>query len=351
LVCSRDNKKEIVYLTGHFRLYILSATLDGTILIKPLYPVCLLPVCRLKTHSSGLFCAYLEAPVKLRNGLYILSTFIIVCSYSCIAQTGMPPFGSFQDGGFDSVNLQNLNTNFMVPIVSHPGRGVGFQYSLSYNSLVWTPTSGSAPAWSLASNAGWMTAGPVGFLTFQRTKLDCPTTPDTVDTNWVFTDLAGTPHFYNAIVYVSGPCQLQGTTKIYGTDASGFLLDAKAKIVYAPDGTKFTFISTTSQDGNGNFIQALPTITDPNGNQITGIKNLTTGETDWTDSLNQVVLKITGFNNPNGLPLETDYARLAVDGTYQTIAAKYQVFNVKTNFGCTGIAEYTSGSVGGLSHD
>ena len=193
-----------------------------------------------------------------------------------------------------------------------------------------------------------MTAGPVGFLTFQRTKLDCPTTPDTVDTNWVFTDLAGTPHFYNAIVYVSGPCQLQqGTNRVYGTDASGFLLDANHKIVYAPDGTKFTFTSTTSQDSNGNFIQALPTITDPNGNQITGIKNLTTGETDWTDSLNQIVLKITSlFNNPNNLLSEIDYSRLAVDGSYQVIAAKYQVFNVKTNFGCTGITEYTSGSVG-----
>jgi RHS repeat-associated protein len=29
-----------------------------------------------------------------------------------------------------------------------------------------------------------------------------------------------------------------------------------------------------------------------------------------------------------------------VDGTYQTIAKKFQVFNIKTNFGCTGISEY-----------
>lgn len=121
----------------------------------------------------------------------------------------------------------------------------------------------------------------------------------------------------------------------------------RRKLFYAPDGTKFTFTSTTSQDGNGNFIQALPTITDANGNQVTGLKNLTTGETDWTDSLNQIVLKVTSlFNNPNNLLSETDYSRLAVDGTYQVIAAKYQVFNVKTNFGCTGITDYTSGSFG-----
>ena len=237
----------------------------------------------------------------------LIAFFLLVLGNQLKAQTGFPPFGSFQNDGFDSVNLQNLNTSFMVPIVSHQGRGIPFQYALGYNSLIWQRTSGSSPAWSLARNNGWTTAGPVGYLSGQKTHLPCPTTPDTVFTNYVFTDTAGTQHPFNLIVYVSGPCQLSNATKGYAADGSGFFLDARPGIVYAPDGTKFTFGSSTTQDGNGNFVQDTPAITDPNGNQITGVNNLTTGETDWFDTLNQTVLKITSqFNNPNGFKSETE---------------------------------------------
>ena len=35
-----------------------------------------------------------------------------------LAQTGFPPFGSFDTSQFDAVNRQNLNVNFAIPIVS-----------------------------------------------------------------------------------------------------------------------------------------------------------------------------------------------------------------------------------------
>ena len=51
--------------------------------------------------------------------------------------TGFPPFGSFQDSGFDAVNRQNLNVNFAIPLVTSPGRSQDFTFSIVYDSLIW----------------------------------------------------------------------------------------------------------------------------------------------------------------------------------------------------------------------
>jgi RHS repeat-associated protein len=161
--------------------------------------------------------------------------------------------------------------------------------------------------------------------------------------NYIFTDPAGTQHPFNLLVYLSGPCVItNGAETAYATDASGYFLDAKNGIVYAPDGTKFTFSKPATQDANGNFILQEPVVTDPNGNYFTGVDNETVGETDWKDSLGQTVLKITNQGTAsNGGFSETDYGRLAVDGTYQTIAVKYEVASIRSNFGCTGVSEFS----------
>jgi hypothetical protein len=38
---------------------------------------------------------------------------------------GFPPFGSFQGGSFDTINLANINIHFAIPIVNKAGRGCG----------------------------------------------------------------------------------------------------------------------------------------------------------------------------------------------------------------------------------
>lgn len=96
-------------------------------------------------------------------------------------QTGFPPFGSFQSGGFDSLNRQNLNTNISFPIVSSPGRGLNFSFSLVYDSLLrkntgsaWAPLADSSgyPTW------GWMRDLPTGRMTNVAETLDCWTTSE-----------------------------------------------------------------------------------------------------------------------------------------------------------------------------
>ena len=69
----------------------------------------------------------------------VAALFFAVSAFGQNQATGFPPFGTFQNGQFDSVNLQNLNVNFAIPIVSTPGRGLNFAHSLTSNSLIWVP--------------------------------------------------------------------------------------------------------------------------------------------------------------------------------------------------------------------
>ncbi len=256
--------------------------------------------------------------------------------YAQATGTGFPAFGSLQSGDFDSVNLQNLNVSLAIPIVNHPGRGLGFQYGLAYNSLIFSKVSGASTSWGISD--GWA-PDSLGYVTFQRTTPGiCLQFPGMIlFNNYTFTDPAGTSHPFPIQTATSNNCGFGNVRSGYATDASGYFMDISSNptIVRAPDGTKFA-ITSGSQN---------PVVTDVNGNQVLSSVD-PNGGTDWSDTLGQTVLKIISIFSPTGLLSETDYSRLAVDGTYQTIAKKFQPFNVKTNFGCTGISDYTSGSLG-----
>jgi RHS repeat-associated protein len=250
--------------------------------------------------------------------------------YGQDAGTGTPTFGSLQNGDFDSVNLQNLNINLTIPVVNHPGRGLGFQYGLAYNSLVFSKVVGSSTSWRVGEGWGADQNG-YGFLTSQRTTPGfCLQFPGMTITKYGFTDSAGTQHPFSVQTATSNNCGFVNILSGYATDASGYFMDISSTpaIVRTPDGTKLTFPSTGS------------IITDVNGNQILRSTD-PSGNLSWSDTLGQTVLKIVSSFSPSGLISETDYSRLAVDGTYQTIAKKFQPFNIKTNFGCTGISELT----------
>ena len=59
-------------------------------------------------------------------------TALLSCApiYAQAPGTGAYPFASFDNRGFDSVNLGNLNTQFSIPIVSKAGRGLPFTYAI-----------------------------------------------------------------------------------------------------------------------------------------------------------------------------------------------------------------------------
>ena len=77
-----------------------------------------------------------------------LAVLALFCAFSAnlIAQapgTGSYAFGSFDNRGFDSINIGNLNVHFEIPIVNKPGRGLPFQYTIVYDGLVWSPAGAS----------------------------------------------------------------------------------------------------------------------------------------------------------------------------------------------------------------
>ena len=125
--------------------------------------------------------------------------------------TGPVPFGSFSGGSFDAVNNANLNVHFAIPVISKAGRGLPFDYSLSYDTSVWYPSAG---AWTTVANWGWrgVTEAETGYVSYRTFQLRCRVCdPNTgicgysyypsYDT-WTYHDSLGAGHGFKA------PCAL-----------------------------------------------------------------------------------------------------------------------------------------------
>lgn len=55
------------------------------------------------------------------------------------ATAGTPPFGAFGGGPADVVNLANLNVHIDIPVLHKAGRGVPFNYDMTYDTSLWAP--------------------------------------------------------------------------------------------------------------------------------------------------------------------------------------------------------------------
>src|SRR5690242_3514320 len=156
------------------------------------------------------------------------------------AQTGVSPFGSFTRHRYDLVNNANGNVVFVIPIASSPGRGLNLDLSLAYNSRVWTfgYDNFGTRVWAAT---GWLAGSynnPLtGTTTYQYSTLiaNCGCVRGTCQgqifttnyTNFVYTDVLGTPHpLPLSVRSVSNTCTgnttYSGTYSGYATDASGY---------------------------------------------------------------------------------------------------------------------------------
>ena len=77
---------------------------------------------------------------------------IILASASLVpaqVATGTYPYGTFDNKGFDTINIGNLNVHFSIPVLNKAGRGIPFTYNLSFDSSVWYPSvAGGAGTWT-----------------------------------------------------------------------------------------------------------------------------------------------------------------------------------------------------------
>lgn len=169
----------------------------------------------------------------------LLIPFLLMLARGVAAQvaTGTPPFSSIGGGPFDAVNLGNVNVHFAAPIIHKAGRGMSFDYDLSYDSSIWSPVgvSGSQTWQPVADNWGWQgqTEAATGYI---------PAPSKTQGSCSYFDGTFRTTEYYYKYVY-SGY-----------RDKFGVFHGAPGLIVYdpAPDcGPQTTDITKTAFDGSG----------------------------------------------------------------------------------------------------
>jgi len=269
---------------------------------------------------------------------------VLLSQVSSAQQTGFPPYGSFQNGGFDSVNRQNLNVNIAIPVVANPGRGQAFTFSIVYDSLIWqrngsywTPVADpyGNPTW------GWKKDSPKGVFTISSESVLCVWyTEEWIRMEeWtqryhspVYFDAAGTPHYFPAEWYTEAttcgysPTEQPGLTE--AGDGSGITWDStNGNEITIPDGSEFT--GTAWKDSNGNYFSMV---------------TVSSTETHWKDTLGRVALKIIKRTNCTRssvtYPTCFDYKYRTADNTERTMTLYLDTFHVKTNFGCSGEINY-----------
>jgi hypothetical protein len=268
--------------------------------------------------------------------------------------TGTPAFGSFT-GTPDTVNLGNLNAHWDIPIRNKAGRGQNFTYDLINDSSVWYPvTSGSTKTWQPAINWGWQGLAQAGsvYATYNMTYSQgtCGQYGQGWYKIWNYTSVAlsdehGVYHSFNASgTYFTSSgdtacppnsgAQPSGTIRT--TDGAGWILyfsisqGSMGLSFYTPQGTYVNapiYVNSVPPSPSGST-------TDTNGNVISWSNG------SFTDTLGQLALGITG-----SAPSNTTLSFANNSGGYSTYTVSYVSKNIKTNFGCAGIGEYSASNV------
>lgn len=260
------------------------------------------------------------------------------------AQTGTPPFGSF-GGGPDVIDLANLNSHIIVPVIHKPGRGQNLAFDITYDSAIWYPVGASgSQSWTNVTNWGWQgTTGIVSpyvgmFKILTRLCLNTrfQETGETDSYTWSFTNQAAiTSHFGT-------------TTGGWGT-CNGVPVPPPTSInVTATNGTGYSFSATggaytSLSDSSGKAIDAPvntqtpltgPMTTDRNGNEISYNGGI-------IDTLGVTMLTESGVA-PN--PVVFSYPVPGGTGTAK-VTVNYTSYTVATNFGVSGIKEFGATAV------
>jgi hypothetical protein len=278
---------------------------------------------------------------RLFRCLYAL-VLLALAGGSLFAQVpaGTPPLGSF-GGGPDVIDLANLNAHLTVPVYHRAGRGLPFDFFLTYDSSIWFPvTSNGAMSWKARSSFGWNgTELKIGYISASVSTntviMTCPVThlqggTLTSTYAWTYSDGFGTPHLFSSpSTVVTNLCTGAVTNTGGGgiaADGSGYTLTATGSVVnslIAADGNIIT-APINSNTGAGS-------VQDRNGNQVS-----VSSSNVFTDTLGTTALSITGGPAPSPV----NYTYTPPGGTNVSVVVRYSAFTVATNFGCSPISDY-----------
>jgi RHS repeat-associated protein len=276
-----------------------------------------------------------------RRFLTIL-VFILSASYAFSqAQTGKPAFSTLTAGP-DVINLGNLNLHLDVPVLNKAGRGLPFYYTLTYDGLIWTPSSvNGTMQWVNDPNWGWsaQTDTKTGYVTRNTTITQCGYY---VGTRWTsynyttyryygYTDEFGTYHQFMPTLIdhddPQGECFPDRTTGNSKTvDGSGY----SASLSYG-------VFSLTARDGspiNAPISKGASSasLTDRNGNQVT---------TDGTNFYDTTSATVPVLSVSGGAPNPVLFTIPTTAGASAKVTVSYKPYPVQTAFNCQGINEAT----------
>jgi len=278
---------------------------------------------------------------RMQAILFVLSVSFFAAAARAQVATGTPPFGSFSGGPFDTINNGNLNVHFSIPVVNKAGRGLAFNYNLSYDNSVWYPVGSSGnQSWQPLYNWGWhgWSDAETGYMAFSSATTYCTYTPPggtpqqvpeyVVLNNFIYYDTWGAAHAFpgaNIIWANSGICPSGTSTydvHAVATDGSGYIWNGQNWNLTNPQGYTFQppFEVPT---GAGS-------VSDANGNTISNTSSGT-----FTDTLGLTALTVSGSGTPSS-PMTFQYTG---PGGSATVTMKYTAYTVRTNFGCSGISE------------
>ncbi len=262
-------------------------------------------------------------------------------------QMGTPKYGSFGGGPADTLNLATLNAHIVIPILHKPGRGLPFDYDLTYDTTVWEPvTSGGTTAWHPVSswglNGSALNVGTqLSLIGYDGVNLyDCENQ---------YVDGFGTSHWFVSGGSSDGSlwgCALYNTqtganTPLNSTaqDGSGYTLTSTFCPNLCFSSPEFSLTAV-----NGNAIIPLGTIPlfpgavagsvqDRNGNEIV----LAPSETSdaYKDTLGLTALTTSG-----GAPYPFTLTYTDPNGQAATVTVTYKPYPVKTVFACPGVSDY-----------
>ena len=275
-------------------------------------------------------------------------------SAQIIAGTGAYPFASFDNRGFDSVNIGNLNTRFNIPIVSKAGRGLPFNYSIQNEGLIWTPFyNATTQTTSWVPDPSWGFTGLLngtaftGYLVHNQYSRSCGTptgnrssSPSQYYLNgYAYHDPFGAVHTFTYTVF--GPCS-DGSSSYHTTgsptasDSSGYTLVNGGNSLQTKTGIVITPATSAAASGGST------TETDSNGNTITF-----NGTSAFQDTTGSTALTITGSS-----PVFFQYnvTAQANAATLATVKISYKPYTVRTYFQCATVGDFGSQQVNLVDH-
>ena len=269
---------------------------------------------------------------------YSYLAFVLACAVAnSQVATGVPAFGSFGGGPFDTVNLGNLNVHFAIPVLHKAGRRMSFTYDLGYDNSIWYPAtcpSGTGTCWTPVSNWGWrgVTEATTGFVSYAENDggIDgqgC----NVIVYSYVYHDTFGVPHNFSQTVssHLGGHNCIQTTfpRTLTTTDGSGYYVVLSSFLAGTMHSRSGSVINAPFGSGSG-----AGTATDANGNQITVNSS---GQFFDTLSPTTAVLTVAGT-----APSPTTYTYRAPAGS-QHYTMNYTQYSIRTAFGCSSVGEYT----------